>query len=702
MIIHKNVQRMPMRILFVLISILFISIDLFSQTIPSVETTFSIHKKEKQQFSFFLQKGYLLKAILIQKGIDLSISVYKKNDSTPLALFDSPNGENGPEPIAFESQSTGDYILVIEQLSDDSVLEGKYSLRQIYVQELKAKSDSSFAKGSRVVIGPLSKSKIDNLVNLAMLWGFLKYHHPSVARCDYNWDAELFRVLPRLLSARTKTEANAVLENWVDKIGKPDPCTTCKITKNDSSVNIMPDYGYLFNEGNLSVSLVTKLNYIKNNRNQEENYYVSLAGGIGNPVFDHEAPYAKMIYPDAGYRLLSLFRYWNIIQYFFPYKYLIGEDWNKILSEFIPRFVLAKDATQYTLACLEIIARVHDSHANVWGNNKILNEYFGNYQAPVQAAFAENKLIVTGYYADTFSIKEKLRIGDVITKINGVPVDLLVKNKLYLIAASNYEKQLAEIPNRALLRGKSGSLPFEIIRDNKIKLVNVPCVDATRLNRGRDIMAMDFNPFPNDSSYRIINGNIGYVFPGRYKDSQLAGIKKTFEKTRGMIIDMRTYPSEFMPFSFGHYIKPNSSPFVKFTVGDVSNPGLFTFGQLLSNGEPNPDYYKGPIVEIVNSITMSQAEYTTMAFQTAPDLTVIGSITAGADGNVSPITLPGGISTLISGIGVYYPDGRETQRKGIQIDQEVRPTVEGIKQGRDELLERAIELIKSKSSVKGN
>lgn len=693
---------MPMRILFVLISILFISIDLFSQTIPSVETTFSIHKKEKQQFSFFLQKGYLLKAILIQKGIDLSISVYKKNDSTPLALFDSPNGENGPEPIAFESQSTGDYILVIEQLSDDSVLEGKYSLRQIYVQELKAKSDSSFAKGSRVVIGPLSKLKIDNLVNLAMLWGFLKYHHPSVARCDYNWDAELFRVLPRLLSARTKTEANAVLENWVDKIGKPDPCTTCKITKNDSSVKLMPDYGYLFNEGNLSVSLVTKLNYIKNNRNQEENYYVSLAGGIGNPVFDHEAPYAKMIYPDAGYRLLSLFRYWNIIQYFFPYKYLIGEDWNKILSEFIPRFVLAKDATQYTLACLEIIARVHDSHANVWGNNKILNEYFGNYQVPVQAAFAENKLIVTGYYADTFSIKEKLRIGDVITKINGVPVDLLVKNKLYLIAASNYEKQLAEIPNRALLRGKSGSLPFEIIRDNKIKLVNVPCVDATRLNRGRDIMAMDFNPFPNDSSYRIINGNIGYVFPGRYKDSQLAGIKKTFEKTRGMIIDMRTYPSEFMPFSFGHYIKPNSSPFVKFTVGDVSNPGLFTFGQLLSNGEPNPDYYKGPIVEIVNPITMSQAEYTTMAFQTAPDLTVIGSITAGADGNVSPITLPGGISTLISGIGVYYPDGRETQRKGIQIDQEVRPTVEGIKQGRDELLERAIELIKSKSSVKGN
>jgi C-terminal processing protease CtpA/Prc len=87
-----------------------------------------------------------------------------------------------------------------------------------------------------------------------------------------------------------------------------------------------------------------------------------------------------------------------------------------------------------------------------------------------------------------------------------------------------------------------------------------------------------------------------------------------------------------------------------------------------------------------------------MAFQTAPDLTVIGSITAGADGNVSSIYLPGGILTLISGIGVFYPDGRETQRKGIKIDITVRPTIEGIKNGKDELLEKAIEIINSKTA----
>ena len=66
-------------------------------------------------------------------------------------------------------------------------------------------------------------------------------------------------------------------------------------------------------------------------------------------------------------------------------------------------------------------------------------------------------------------------------------------------------------------------------------------------------------------------------------------------------------------------------------------------------------------------------------FRAAPNATVIGSTTAGADGNVSEIYLPGGIYTMISGIGIYYPDGGETQRIGIVPDIEIHPTIEGIK-----------------------
>lgn len=85
-----------------------------------------------------------------------------------------------------------------------------------------------------------------------------------------------------------------------------------------------------------------------------------------------------------------------------------------------------------------------------------------------------------------------------------------------------------------------------------------------------------------------------------------------------------------------------------------------------------------------------------MAFRVAPEAIVIGSTTAGADGNVSEFYLPGGIKTMISGIGVYYPDGKETQRIGIIPDIEVKPTIEGIKLNKDEVLEKAVDIINKK------
>jgi C-terminal processing protease CtpA/Prc len=82
-----------------------------------------------------------------------------------------------------------------------------------------------------------------------------------------------------------------------------------------------------------------------------------------------------------------------------------------------------------------------------------------------------------------------------------------------------------------------------------------------------------------------------------------------------------------------------------------------------------------------------------MAFRTAPQAKVVGSTTAGADGNVSQFALPGGLSSMISGIGVFYPDKRPTQRVGIVPDVVVRPTIAGIRAGRDEVLEEALRQI---------
>ena len=90
---------------------------------------------------------------------------------------------------------------------------------------------------------------------------------------------------------------------------------------------------------------------------------------------------------------------------------------------------------------------------------------------------------------------------------------------------------------------------------------------------------------------------------------------------------------------------------------------------------------------------MSQAEYTTMAFRAVPGAIVVGSTSAGADGDVSPFALSGAVRTGISGMGVFYPDKTNTQRVGIVPNIEVKPTLAGIRDGRDEVLEEALRQI---------
>lgn len=546
----------------------------------------------------------------------------------------------------------------------------------------KAETDTEFDKGSSIPSFNPNAQQITNLAVTAQFWGFLKYHHPSVASGNYNWDAELFRLLPSVINAKNNTELSIALELFLDKLPKVAKCNSCS-HRTEISL-LMPNYGELLTGKVLSVALTEKISFILKNASIKENYYISMTPGVGNPKFQNEKAYATMKYPDAGFRLLSLYRYWNMINYFFPYKNQIDEDWNKVLYDFIPQFIAAKSETEYNIVALSLIAKISDTHANLWNSNGALDNYKGKNTTPFKAKFIENKLLVTGFYLDTLDIKNKIKIGDEILAINGEKVNDLIKKFLPLTAASNYDTQLRDLPSNFLLRSNNNTIKLDLKNIDKAFELDVPMVKITYSYKNID--------YTKPEGHFLINDQIGYVYPAKYKNAMLPDIKKLFENTKGIVIDMRCYPSEFMPFTFGHYIKSNKTPFVKFSVGQVSHPGTFIMGTSIENGG-NKDAYKGNVIVIVNSESQSQAEYTTMAFQSSPNVKVIGSQTAGADGNVSTIVLPGGISSWISGIGVFYPDGKPTQRVGVSIDYPIKPTVNGIRNGKDELLEKAIQLL---------
>ena len=542
-----------------------------------------------------------------------------------------------------------------------------------------AQQDKKFDKGSTISSNDLMSCSIDNLVLLGRVWGFLKYHHPAIAKGAYNWDYELFRFLSKYIKVKNEHDRNELLITWINNLGNIEECTNCKPT--DKEAILKPNNIWM---DKLQNSLKNKLTYIYKNRSQGNNYYISKKI-IGNPNFKNENAYYSMPYPDAGYRLLSIYRYWNMINYFFPYKHLTDKNWDNILKEYIPLFIGAKDELSYEKAVIQLIGEIQDTHANLWQGGNRFQEWKGTNYAPIKVRFIENQLTITDFFNEDLKNDLGLKHGDVITRIDDVDIQDIIKENLKYYPASNIPTQLRDLA-KDILRSNKENIKIEFKQKKETKVIVLPLYTKNKIDELKDAIEEE------SKSFKLLDKNIGYINLAHIKKEDISKIKEEFQDTDGIIIDIRNYPATSILYELGPYFVSSNKPFVKFTTANLKNPGEFTFVNTL-NMQSTGKTYEGKVVILINELTLSHAEFTAMAFRVADNSIIIGSTTAGADGNVSEISLPGGLLTMISGIGVNYPDGKETQRVGIIPDIIIKPTIEGIRNRKDELLDKAIEII---------
>ena len=541
--------------------------------------------------------------------------------------------------------------------------------------KVKADLDIEFDEGSLIELGNLTSEEELKLNVLCRVWGLLKYYHPEIAKGNHNWDYELFRILPHLKSEDFETQ----LYRWIQNVGPiPEPSEK-DLTKGNTLLK--SDNSWIQKNTLLSQNTKELLEKIRTCASHSEHYYISTHIGVGNPSFDNERPYHTMDYSDDGMRLLSLFRYWNMVEYFFPYIDLIDEDWDSVLKSLIPKMANAESGLEYKLVTLKLIGKTQDTHANIWMKDEELTKFHGKFGTPLKLKFIENEWVVIHIFSSFDNPDSKIKIGDIITHVNGKPIAELAIEKAKYCPASNIPTQMRDVAKR-------------ILRTNEHNIVlSLKNQDGPLKEEVNTVLNEALNYWKKDiPSHKMLEGNIGYIYPASLKQDEIHEIMNAFTNTKSLVIDLRCYPSDFLVFKLGKYLLPSITDFAKFTKPILNEPGRYTITDPISNGSENPDYYKGKIFILINETTQSSAEYTTMALQNAPKATVIGSTTAGADGNVSRIVLPGGIRTMFSGIGVYYPDGRETQRIGILPDIALKPTIEGIRNGKDELLELAIKM----------
>lgn len=533
-----------------------------------------------------------------------------------------------------------------------------------------------------------SLSETEKLATTAKVWGFLKYYHPNVASGKYDWDKELFTILPQIEKAKNKKEFSEVIEKLINTLGIVEKCSTCNDDKMRTKYfykNL--DLSWLKATNYFSKTLSSKLEFIKENRYQGPQFYVH--PDDGKNAFAKNENYEDFDVSNRNARLLALFRYWNIVEYFFPNKYLMDVKWDVTLNDMLPVFIGAKSRPEFKIAVAKLVARLNDSHA-AFAYTKLENLGKERFFFPVEFKIINQKMVVSKIITDSLAVKEDLRLGDAFTKLNGKTIRELLEEERPYISASNesvYNKQF--IDNVACSYAKS--LEIEFIRDRKTvkKTLSMYTYRESRMTEFRNDLKRKAK-----TKFFVLDNNIGYVNMATLKINDVTEMVKLLDSTKAIVFDMRNYPNG-TNFEISKFLNSKERPFVKFTKPDFTYPGRYYWSETNVCGSENPNNYKGKVVILVNEFSLSQSEWATMCLQTADNAIVIGSQTAGADGNVSRIDFIKDWTIKFSGIGVFYPDGRETQRIGIVPDIEAKPTILGLREGKDEVLERAIQFIKT-------
>ncbi len=399
--------------------------------------------------------------------------------------------------------------------------------------------------------------------------------------------------------------------------------------------------------------------------------------------FSKEQPFPVSGPTPFALRMLALARYWNIVTYYNPYKYLMDSCWEEALYKFIPLFATANTDSAYFFVLSQITSSINDSHASLTGWPKTLSPY-GKYTLPFEAVFIEDTLVIKKVFPNL--TPAGLAVGDVIQMIDGISIsDLVNSHKQYVVGGNNTITRNTMLMRLLAGRDSGGTVMIQG------KIIKSPrCLRSVYFEnmRSRELA-------PSRNYFFVDSGNIGYIHMAAVDRSSLLAAFKTFEKCKAIILDIREYPPNMAFEDLGHLVETKGVPYAVDFPAELNFPGKFKENKpamLMAKGRKK---FAGKVVGLINLETVSRGEFCAMAVRSLKNSTLIGSQTAGTDGVVSGFALPGGYQTRITTMGCAYPDGTQTQRIGIIPDIYVRSNIQAVITGKDEILEAAVKFIQT-------
>lgn len=377
--------------------------------------------------------------------------------------------------------------------------------------------------------------------------------------------------------------------------------------------------------------------------------------------------------PGPDERLADVVAVWSAFRHFYPYWKEAGIDWE---ARLVPTLEAARAATtrkEQRNVLRRLVAEARDGHGFVADVLERAPQAF----LPVRLVPLEGRLVVSA------SAAPEAPVGALVTTIDGVPATTRLAEAAGLCSGTDRWREVQGA--NELARGPTGARVTLRVDDG----------------RGPRTVSLSFDrlePPPEKRPQPIVElePGIWYVDLTRTEISKVTPRLEEIARARGVVFDVRGYPGDAGARILQYLLDAGEND-RWMHVARITGPlgeaaGWNSFGWNLSPVKP---HIGGKVVFLSDARAISYAE-SVMGYVADRKLgTIVGSDTAGTNGNVVSLATPGRFNVGFTGMRVTGHDGRTTfHLVGVRPDIPLVPTVEGLRSGRDEVLERGLAVVR--------
>jgi hypothetical protein len=577
-------------------------------------------------------------------------------------------------------------------------------------------------------------------VSTIKVWGVLKYYSPYISSGNINWDKVLLELQPKIKNVQTIEEFNILISGLVDtvynhtshkskvdtdvikciELNKLEKLDNFSFLKDTVKYIRRPDFSWIMKDENLSQQNRIKLieiiiNYKPVHKNvflTEDRLHIVRTIEESNEDIAYVINDGTEIVVPVEYSFLALARFWNVINYLYPYKNLLDANWDSFLINSCQLY----ETIPYYSYINSFAPALNEGHA-ILDRSEIktpvglTNPQYVKYIFPFTTKLIDEKIYID-QCIDSQAIKEANVIsGDEILSINNQISPVLLEKIKSRISFGNESAFKSSFEQYFTLFNLTDSV-FDVVLLRDSKTINVR-IGGTTSEKYHQL----YSPF---TDFMIIDSTTVYIniATPSVKFNQL--LSESYQKD--IILDLRKYPVGENMNLFCNFLANRKIDVAHYYYPSVKYPGVFESArEELSFREKMPLYanfiltkeskellkysrkhfrkeiFRNKLVVLIDGSTISAMETLCMMIKCVyPDAVFIGRQTAGSNGNMVYMNLLGGVRLSYSSIDFHFADGTQTQRVGHIPNIVVEDNIEDFKNdSQDIIFEESILFIKN-------